>query len=204
MLTVKCVHLGELPHPLPGVGLSGSCLSCKAPVTWWPCPSKAHGDTRRNNPTGRGQLSSPGMSSCNNYHSSQSAGAWIPQGQGASGGRGVLAVLCPPGFHLSQAECRILGCFASALESGASVSGIMLPGLHSLLCGSRHLSCSQSPAGCAPAFTALGLWSVVHSPLGAPPLLVTPGTWGLHCPSCDSARVPCQPLSLREESSADF
>ena len=54
---------------LPGAGLSGSCLSCEAPVPWWSCPSQAQGDTRRNNNTGGGQVSSPRVSSPSNYHS---------------------------------------------------------------------------------------------------------------------------------------
>ena len=64
MLILRCVHLGKLLSPLPGTGLSGSCLSCEAPAQ-----SQAHGDTRRNNHSGGGQLSSPGVSSSSNHHS---------------------------------------------------------------------------------------------------------------------------------------
>ena len=39
MRTIRCVHLGDLPRPLPGAQLSGSCLSCEAPVPLAPlCP----------------------------------------------------------------------------------------------------------------------------------------------------------------------
>ena len=30
VLILRCVHLREMPCPLPGVQLSGSCLSCEA------------------------------------------------------------------------------------------------------------------------------------------------------------------------------
>ena len=69
VLILRCVHLGQLPRPLPGAWLSGSCLSCEAPVLWQPRPSQAQGDTRRNTTTGSGQVSSPGVSSCSNYRS---------------------------------------------------------------------------------------------------------------------------------------
>ena len=83
-----------------------------------PALSQALGDTRRNNKTGSGQLSSPGFSSRSNYCSSQSTLAWmLPvvvgadlHSLGASGGRSVLTVLCPPKFRLSQGERWILGC----------------------------------------------------------------------------------------------
>ena len=32
VLILRCVYLGELPHPLLGAGLTGSCLSCEASV----------------------------------------------------------------------------------------------------------------------------------------------------------------------------
>ena len=72
MLIVRCVPLGELLFSLPGALLSGSCLSCEAPVPWGPAPSQAQGDTGRNK-TGGCQLSSPGVCSSSNYHSCQSA-----------------------------------------------------------------------------------------------------------------------------------
>ena len=34
VLILRYVHLGELPRPLPGAQLSGSCLSCQASVPW--------------------------------------------------------------------------------------------------------------------------------------------------------------------------
>ena len=52
VVILRCVHLGELPSPLPGAGLSASCLSCEAPVQ-----SQVQGDSRRNNKSGGSQLS---------------------------------------------------------------------------------------------------------------------------------------------------
>ena len=89
MLILRCVLLGELPRPLPGARLSGSSLSCEAPGPWQPlvpggpAPSRAQGDTGRNNKTGSGQFCSPGVSSRSNYRSSQSTGAWMLRGLGA-------------------------------------------------------------------------------------------------------------------------
>ena len=68
---------GELPSPLPGTRLCGSCLSCEAPAQ-----CQIQGDTRRNN-SGSSQLSNSGVSSCSNHCSSQSAGAWMLRGWGA-------------------------------------------------------------------------------------------------------------------------
>ena len=66
VLILRCVHLRKLPHPLLGAGLSGSCLPREASVPWRPHPSQAHGDTRRNNNSGSGQVPSSGVSSHSN------------------------------------------------------------------------------------------------------------------------------------------
>ena len=47
VLCPKCAQLSYLPHPLPGAGLSESCLSCESPVLWWPWSVPGTGDTRR-------------------------------------------------------------------------------------------------------------------------------------------------------------
>ena len=128
MLILRCVHLGELPSPLPGAWLSGSCLSCEAPAQ-----SQVQGDTRRNNHSGGSQVSSSRVSSCSNYHSSQSAGAWMLGGQGRWPAQlgppscsSVPTVLGPPLLHLSCGEHRILLCVPHALGSGACAAGIAL------------------------------------------------------------------------------
>ena len=88
MLILKCVHLGELPCPLLGAGLSGSCLSCEAFVPWQPRLSQAQGETRRKNNTGSGQVSSPGVRSCSNYRC-------LPVRRGLdTPGAGVGALIC--------------------------------------------------------------------------------------------------------------
>ena len=69
MLILRCEHLREMLHPLPGARFSGSCSSCEASVPWQPCLAQAYDETRRNNTTGGGHLSSSGVSSCSNYRS---------------------------------------------------------------------------------------------------------------------------------------
>ena len=98
MLILRCVHLGELLSPLPGARLSGSCLSCEAPAQ-----SQVQGNTRRNDSSGGGQLSSPRVSSCSNHHRSSPLGpgysgavGHISAQLGLPGGRSILAVLGPP------------------------------------------------------------------------------------------------------------
>ena len=117
MLILRCVHPRELPCPLPGARLNRSCLSCEASVPWWPRPSQAQGDTRRNN-SGISQVSSSGVSSHSNYRSlpvhtfldAPGVGGTDLYNLGAPSGRRVLAVLCPPYLCLSREECRILSC----------------------------------------------------------------------------------------------
>ena len=79
---------------LSGVCTWGRCsATCRCQAQWElltlgglcplrPRPSQAQGDTRRNNPTGVSQLSSPCVSSCSNSRRSQSTGAWMLQGIG--------------------------------------------------------------------------------------------------------------------------
>ena len=132
MLILRCVHLGELPSPLPVVQLSGSCLSSEVPAQ-----SQVQGDTRRDNNSGGSQLSSPGVSSHSNYHSSQSTGTWMLWGPGplnltsrghlAAGASWLSCVLpasaCPGGSTRSWAVSP------SALGSRAcdSVNGRKVP-----------------------------------------------------------------------------
>lgn len=152
VLILRCVYLGEMPHPLPGARLSGSCLSCEAPAQ-----SQVQGDTRRRNSSGGGQLPSSGLSSCSNSRRSQSAEARMLWARGAltctawgPRRRSVLAVLGPPGLSLSRRELRILGCVP------------------------RCLSCSRGPEGHAPALYHASPRRVGRSPPGTPPPLVTP------------------------------
>ena len=113
MLILRCVHLAELPSPLPGARLVGNCVSCEAPAQ-----SQVQGDTRRNNHSGGGQLSNSGISFCFNYCISQLAGNLDALGMGGAdlhssgppGGWSVLTILGPLGLRLSQGKCRILDC----------------------------------------------------------------------------------------------
>ena len=130
----RCVHLGELPSPLPGAGLSGSCLSYEAPAE-----SLVKSDSRRNN-SGGGQVSSPGVSSRSNYHSSQSEGAWVLHRRAAPrAGASLLpcvlsASACPGGSARSWAASP------GALGSGACAAGITLLGHAAPSKRSRRLS----------------------------------------------------------------
>lgn len=103
MLMLRCVHLGELPCPLPMPGSVGAVDPLR-PLSPGGPPSQADGDTRRN--TGCSQLSSPGVSSPSNHRSSQSTLAWVLPGCGGAdlpgGIRRVLTVLCPPPSPLSR------------------------------------------------------------------------------------------------------
>ena len=109
---------------------------------------------------------------------SQSAGAWMLQGQGllsctAQGrpsGRNILAVLCPPSLCLSQGECWILGCVP--LHSG-------LQGLRAgiVLWGPRSPLRVELPPDLLP-----GLLLGPHIPLSAEPLSLPPPEL-LPCPT---------------------
>ena len=131
MLILMCMHLGELPNPLVGVRLSGSCLSCEAPGQ-----SQVQGDSRSNN-SGGGQLSNSGVSSRSNYLSSQSAGAWMLWRPAAwiCTARGHLAAGVPLlSCVLSASACptRSDGFWPvspRALVSGFCTTGIVLPKL---------------------------------------------------------------------------
>ena len=132
-MILRCVYLGALPRPLPGAQLSGSCLSCEAPVLWRPALSQAQGDTRRNSHTGGGQLSSPGVISSSNYHSlpvctgldAPGVGGADLHSLGVPGDRSILTVLGSPCLCLFRGERRILGCVPQR------------PGLQGLRCWNR-------------------------------------------------------------------
>ena len=124
---------------------------------------------------------------------------------GPPGGRSFLTVLCPPRLCLSRVEYRILGFVPWHPVIQSLRSWNFIPGAPSPLHLEPPPELLLSPCWtCTPALTTHGLWSVVHSPPGVLPLLVTLGTGALHCPSWDPARVPCKHLSLQEESGVDF
>ena len=96
-----------------------------------------------------------------------------------------------PSVQIIHLSCRLSCSWGHAAPSKGS---------HCLSC---CLGCSRSyfqgPSGCIrQPFRELarGVWRAL--PRGTLPLLVIPGTWGLHCSSWDPARVPCERLSSRK------
>ena len=110
---------------------------------------------------------------------------------GAPGGRSFLAVLCPPRLCLSQGEAGSWAVSPSALESGPAPLESCARGWIAPSACSHSLRCSWGPPGALQPFTALDPGGGCALPWDALSLLVTPGAWGPHCPSCGSPRVPC-------------
>ena len=106
VLILRCVHLGELPCPVPGPRLSGSCLPREAPVPWRPALSQEERQHRRQPAV----LSSSGVSSRSNYRGLTVCTGLDAPGLGVPGGWRVLAVRCPTRLRLSRGEYRIVGC----------------------------------------------------------------------------------------------
>ena len=134
--------MGELLSPLPGVWLSGSCLSCLSCETTLRlsggCLScEVPGGTTtvvlarslalESAPTVTTTAPSPQRpgSRCSSGRGTDVLSLGLPSGMS------IPAVLCPPGLHLSMGESQILGCVPSALGSWACTAGIPLLGLHS-------------------------------------------------------------------------
>ena len=202
MLILRCVHVGQLPHPLPGAGLSGSCLSCEAPAQ-----SQVQDDTRRNNNSGDSKPSSPGVSSRSKYpnvpvHTGLDAPASGPLSAlfGASGGRRVSLSCALPASPRSKGDGRILG-FVHLVPLGL---GSVLLELHSQGVSPKGSRAQPSSSGATasaspkvpPGSHSRSLQRLAHSlwltvPWSTLPLLVTPGSWVLHGPSCGSVQAPC-------------
>ena len=126
MLILRCVHLGELSHPLPGASATGSCLPREASVPWCPCLSQAQGDTRRNSNTGRGQLSSPGVSS--SQYLPQSPSPYCPAQLG--GTQRQESPRCPgpsPPPPSPRGSAGSWAVSARGLGSGACAAGLAFP-----------------------------------------------------------------------------
>ena len=136
-LTLRCVHLGEMPHPHRVPGSVGAVDSVRPLFPGGPAPSRAQDDTRRNTPDSS-QLPSPGVSSHSNYHSlpvrrgldalSGGGGGVLTCTARGRGDRSILVVLRPPHLCLSRGESRILGCVPGALGSGAFAAVIAFLG----------------------------------------------------------------------------
>ena len=82
MLNLRCVHLGELPRPLPGAWLNGAVYPVKPLFPGSPTLSQTQGDTSRNNNSGGAR--SPALESAPAVTTavSQSALAWVLRGRG--------------------------------------------------------------------------------------------------------------------------
>ncbi|XP_072599384.1 KRAB domain-containing protein 4 isoform X2 [Vulpes vulpes] len=100
--------------------------------------SQVQGDTRRNNNSGSGQLSIPGVSSHSKYRSSQSTGAWMLQGRGSP--------ICTAWGRLA-AGASWLSCvlLASACPGGSAGSWAVSPGFWGLHCCNCTPGAAQPP-----------------------------------------------------------
>ena len=210
MLILRCLCLDGAACPLLGARFNKSCLSCEACVPCWPCLSQAHGEIRRNNNTGGSQVSSSGVSSrlVTNTVSQSSLDLDAP---------GLAGVLICTAWGRPAAGEFWLSCAlpASTCPSGSAGSWALFDpapwvpepcagGIVLLGCGRQQgsdtsvwrppparMASPTCPVGCTLQPFEIGPQFVAHFPLGALPILVTPGNWRLHCPSCDSAQFLC-------------
>ena len=221
MLSGVCTW-GSCPNPPRRVPGSVGAGYLVRPVFPGSPASPRHSDTRRDNPTGGSQLSSPGVSSRSNYHSLP-----VCNGLGAPGAAGGadLHSLGGPAAGVSSRSCVLP---ASACPGRAQDPGLCPPALWDL--GPALLeSCSRGRGsrrqqGAAPSaqsprltpgfsprprrralqpFTELHLQCGALSP-GVPPLLVTQAPDGPTAPPVVLPEFPAEHLSLREESGVDF
>ena len=151
-----------------------------------PAPTQAQGDTGRNNKTGGGQVSSSGVSSRGNYYSSQSTLSWMLWGQGTL----ICTARGHPAAGASSLSCALLT--SACVPQHPGTQGLHrwnhTPRAAQPLRAEPQSELLPRPCGArAPALFQLGPPCVVRSPPAAPPLLVTLGTWRLHCPSWDPA-----------------
>ena len=126
---------------------------------------------------------------------------------GGAGGRSILALWCP--------LCLRLLWGGGAQDPGLCPPAPWAPRPAPLELPPEGSRCSPlgpesppEPLG-GPGPCSSPLLSSAHGVQRSPPpghhsSVSDPGNWGPHCPSWDPAQVPCQHLSLQEESSADF
>ena len=182
MLILRCVHLGELPSPQWVPGSVGAVYPVMPLFPGSPTLYQAQSNTRKNNHTDGGQLSSPEVSSRSNHHSSQSARAWMLQGlqvadlhsSGSNRGMNVLTVLDLPGLGLSRGSAGSWAVPPGALGSRAWAAGIVL-------LGSLH----QKAEGAVPSTGSrlLTYWLLPEVPRRPPALYLTwPGVCGMLSP----------------------
>ena len=165
VLTLRPVHLGKLPCPCHVHGSVGAVYLVRPLFPGSASQSQAQGATKRNNTTGSGQDSRAGVSSCSNYrsnyHTSQSALAWMLPSLGAA----YLHSWGHPAAGASSLSCALP---ASACPGGSTGSWAVSPGA----LGSRACVAEIVLPGCA----ALS----VEPPPGPPPELLL-GPLGSAC-----------------------
>ena len=162
MLTLGCVHLGELPRPCQVHGSVGAVDPVRPLLPWRPAPSQARGDTGT---TPLAAASSPALESAPRVTpGSQSAGAWMLGGRGRRSAqlRAARASACPGG-------AQDPGCVPRALGSGACATGIA-PGPQPPPAEpppEPPPSCSWAPPGALQPFTrsAPGVGALPRAPL---------------------------------------
>ena len=139
LLTLRCMYLGEMPRPLPGARLSGSCLPREASVLGGPvCPRHkvTHGGT-----TTVAVASSPALESAPAVSTavSQSTVAWMVRGWGVL----ICTVQGCPAAGASLLPCIFP---ASAFPGGTARSWAVSPvALGSRACAARIALGPHSP-----------------------------------------------------------
>ena len=106
VLFLRHMHLRELPRPLPGTYLSGSCLSIEALAPWLSDPprhSETPGGTTVVAASSQALESAPAVTTSLPVHTgldALGAGGGDLHSSVVPGDRCILGVLCPSGHHL--------------------------------------------------------------------------------------------------------
>ena len=186
---------GSCPTPCQVYGSVGAVYPVRLLLPGGPAQSQAQGDTRRNN-TGGGQLSSPGVSSCSSYRSSQSAGAWMLWGVGAliciAQGRPVAGASLLSCVLLASGVVPDLGlCPPAPWALGPALLELPLPGPRIPL---RAVLLPEQPPELLPGpawhefqpFRELCPRCVARSSLGCSSSVSAPGSLGASLPLLES------------------
>ena len=132
------MYLGEVPRPLQVHGSVGAVYPVRPLLPGSPAPSQAQGDTRRNNNSGGGQLSSPRVSSRSNYRSLPVRRDLDALGEGGAD----LHSSWPQAAEASSVSCVLP---ASACSKGSAGSWSVSPGA----LGSRARAAAPAALGAA-------------------------------------------------------
>ena len=138
---------GRCPTPCQVHGSVGAVYPVRSLFPGGPAPPQAQGDTRRDNNTGLGQLSSSGVSSRSNYRSLPvRTGLDAPGGRGMPGGWSLLACPVPSPLPSVPSKRRILGCVPWRPGIRACAAGIVLPRPWLPKAAGRSPPCPEPPA----------------------------------------------------------